>query len=291
MFLKLLFDMKKFTLSLLLLFICSLCFSQPVQPTYQSLNENFNNACTSTQGFPTDWDQFAEFGNQHWSCSPDGGLNNSPCMTVNDYTTTHNIDTQILYTPRLDLSAYSHIYLNFFDRYARNGDSLGVYVTNENGTADPLCDSCSWTKIVVPFSQDDTAWIEHQIDLTPYKAKQLYVAFKYTSSASTGSIWYLDSVFTTEQVYVPNVVKENIPLTVVGPPGSGGILLECTIPAAGQYRLALYDITGRTVYWEQTLRNAGKQRIAINNKILAPGMYIVKLNNENYSGFAKAVVQ
>ncbi len=211
-------------------------------------------------------------------------------MTINDYITTHNIDTQVLYTPKLDLSAYTHIYFNFFDRYSRNGDSLGVYVTNENGTEDPLCDSCSWTKIVVPFSADDTAWRMHQIDLTPYKAKPLYVAFKYTSTDSTGSIWYIDSVFTTTTLLINNPVKETIPLTILGVPRDN-ITLECTLPVAGNYNLALYDITGRAVLSKTLSKAAGTQRIQLSNLSLPRGMYIVRLGNETSSGYAKAAVQ
>lgn len=212
-------------------------------------------------------------------------------MAINDYTTTHNIDTQVLYTPKLDLSAYTHIYFNFFDRYSRNGDSLGVYVTNDNGTEDPLCDSCSWTKIVVPFSADDTAWRMHQIDLTPYKAKPLYVAFKYTSTDSTGSIWYIDSVFTSTTLLLNNPVKEDIPLTILGMPGSDNINMECTLPVAGNYNLALYDITGRIVLSKKLSKAAGTQRIQLSNLDLPRGMYIVRLGNETSSGFAKAALQ
>jgi hypothetical protein len=280
--------MKVFILSFLTFLLIQTCHGQLA---VTSLNENFNTSCLSATPFPSHWTQFAEFGNQTWLCSPNQGINGSPCMTVNDYTTTHNIDTQILYTPKLDLSGHNHIYLNFFDRFARNGDSLGIYVTNQNGTADPLCDSCSWTKIVVGFTAADTLWAMHQVDLTPYKAKDIYIAFKYTSTDSTGSIWYIDSVFTTETVYVNNVVREHIPLTVLGLPGGDDIALECTLPVAGIYQLRLYDLTGREMMSQTITKGAGMQRLLINSTTLAKGMYIIRLGNDSYSGFVKALVQ
>jgi len=211
---------------------------------------------------------------------------------MSGYTTQYNVDTNWFITPELNLSSYSDkIYFNFFDRYSRAGDSLTVYVNDHYGEGDPLCDSCSWTEIAVPFSQGDTVWRQHQIDLTPYKNKPLYVGFRYTSTTSSGSIWYLDSVFTTQiSTGVGQVPTEHIPLTVVGAPGST-ITLECDPSMAGAYTLNLFDITGRSVSARTLTLNAGLQRVTVNDLGLPAGVYVVKLSNELYSGVAKAVLQ
>jgi hypothetical protein len=283
--------MKRFFLSILSFFIAGCCLAQ--DPVVTSLNENFNISCASQSGFPALWYQFAVAGAQSWQCTPGQGIKNTPCMSMNDYTTHHNADTAWLITPKMDLSKYSKIYLNFFDRYSRSGDTLEVYVTSQyGGNGSPLCDSCSWTEIVIPFIQNDTLWREHQVDLTPYKAKPLYLGFKYSSSAIAGSIWYIDSVFTTQTLSVgQEAINERIPLTVLGLPGSDVINLEYTLPVTGTYQLNLFDITGRTLVKKTILQMAGTQHTAITNAYLPKGMYIVRLGNDSYTGFAKAVVQ
>lgn len=283
--------MNKLLLSIFSFLLALHCYAQG--PTYTSLNENFDVSCASSNGFPVAWYQYAVSGSQSWVCAPGSGINNTPCMSINDYTTHHNADTVWLITPRLDLRTYDKVYLNFFDKYSRSGDTLDVYVTNQydNGGY-PLCDSCSWTEIEIPFSQDDTDWRMHQIDLTPYNAKPLYVAFKYTSSATEGSIWYIDSVFTTGiPAAVSSISKQELPLTVVGIPNSNSIDLEYTLPVAGTYTLNLFDITGRCVITQRFTDVAGVHRTNLKDVYLSPGMYIVRLGNDRFSGFAKAAVQ
>ncbi len=279
--------MKTLILSLFSFFIITACFAQ--DPTF--LNENFDLSCASTSGFPQGWHQYHIVGNESWVCTPGKGINNSPCMSMSGYTTHYNIDTNWFITPELNLSSYNKIYFNFFDKYSRAGDSLTVYVNDHYGEGNPLCDSCSWTEIAVPFSQGDTVWRQHQIDLTPYKNKPLYVGFRYTSTTSSGSIWYLDSVFTTQiNTGVGQVAKENIPVTVIGIPGST-ITLECSLPVAGTYTLGLFDITGRALVNREMMVSAGLQRLKVNDLNLPGGVYIVKLGNAMYTGVAKAVIQ
>ncbi len=283
--------MKTFFLSIFSLFLFGHCHAQ--DPVLTSLDENFDVSCASISGFPNFWHQFAIAGAQSWLCTQGKGLHNTPCISMNDYTNMHNADTTWLITPKLDLSSYSKIYFNFYDKYSRSGDTLDVYVTNQyGGSGNPLCDSCSWTEIVIPFIQSDTTWKEHQIDLTPYKSKPLYVGFKYSSSTTSGSIWYIDSVFTTQTLSAgPNLVKENIPVTVLGIPNGDGINLEYTLPVAGTYQLNLYDITGRVLIAKTFTKPAGVQRTMLNDVNLPKGMYLVRLGNETWYGYAKAAVQ
>ena len=276
---------------LIVLFI-TFCHTGIAQLT--SLNQNFNIDCASTSGFPAGWFQYAVTGNQFWTCAPGDGYNNSACIKMDNYTGVYNADSVWLITPKLDLRQYKNIYLNFFDKFSRDGDSLNVSVSsNYPGNAySPLCDTCSWTQIIVPFSEHDTNWSQHQIDLTPYKQLQLYVSFRYQSTNLSGRIWFLDSIFTTQTyLSVSNSGLQSLPLTIIGTPSPDNIQASYTVPVAGSYTATLLDITGRTLYSKSVPEQAGLQRIVIMGLHLEKGMYILKIGNATCYGVAKTIVQ
>ena len=143
------------------------------------------------------------------------------------------------------------------------------------------------------FTEDDSAgWVTHQANLTPYKSMvPLYLAFMYTSTTTSGSIWYLDNIQTTTFILsVLGPAENTLPLTVIGNSTSSQITLSYKTESAGLYHLTLYDVVGHKAYEEDMNSSPGTATYAINGLHLHSGMYLIKMSNGLTYGTTKTIV-
>jgi hypothetical protein len=90
---------------------------------------------------------------------------------------------------------------------------------------------------------------------------------------------------------INNTARQELPLTVIGNPSASGFDVQWNASTTGNYQLAVYDIAGRKVYSRKVAVNGGLQQFTVNGLNLNSGMYVVKMNNETYSGTAKAIIK
>ena len=291
--------MKLFSFSFLLLFTT---FAGIAQVT--SVTEDFDISCaTSTgPGYPTNWSGYCLFSPKsvlEWNCSPLGGRWGTPGFDCNSYVSgVHYADTAWLFTPKLDLSSNQFIYIRYDSKYEFYASKLSVLISHDyQMNTRPDSAGVDWTDITstatpVIGPSDSLEWVTHYLDLTPYKATPLYVAFKYTSTNTYGGRWTIDNVMTTPfGMSVQNISKELMPITVLGSPTSYGINLSCTFPTAGSYELSICDLLGRKEYTEMLQMHSGTETISLSDLKLHTGMYFIKISNGTTYGIAKAVVE
>ena len=99
-----------------------------------------------------------------------------------------------LISPAVNLSGTSPLF-SFRNTYNYNGDALEVYVSTDYDGGDPA--AASWTAItnMAAWSPGSWEWTSSgDIDLTPYVADNVHLAFVYTGGASDGSTWELDDI-------------------------------------------------------------------------------------------------
>lgn len=258
--------------------------------TISSLSENFDTACAHSV-MPTGWSKYSVTGAQQWGCYS-YGYNNTQCYSMNGYQGGNNVNEDWLITPRMNLSAMNAAYINFLAYRKFSGDVLKVMVsTDYSGNGNPNT-GANWTDLAINFNTADTNFRAFSANLTAYKAQPMFVAFKYTSSATDGSQWKLDNiVVSASPTAVANIAKNNMDLTVVGNPTSGNIQLMFEVKEAGAYTVSVLDITGREMVRRNAALGTGVQRLSVDGMSLSSGMYIVKMTNENSFGATKAVVQ
>lgn len=82
-----------------------------------------------------------------------------------------------------------------------------------------------------------------------------------------------------------------IGVKVIGGATSNNITLGYSVAKAGEYNVALYDITGREVSNKTMELNQGSKNINLVGLNLPSGMYIARIFNNVASGTAKVIVQ
>jgi hypothetical protein len=295
--------MKRLVLVTLLLIAVATAFGQPV--TY--LQEDFNVACaTGISPYPSGWLKynpiFATNALGSWHCS---AYNGRPDLTGNPtsgmdctgyYSGSAHLDTSYLVTPLIDISGYTgNIYLHFDTKseIVHPGGKLSVLLTypSDTGGYNPYAPYADLTVSLMPlFGNDDvTDWVTHEADLTPYK-DTFYIAFRYVSSDTSAMIWHLDNVNTSiTGLSVTNISSKKLPLGVLRSTASS-ITLSCDMPHDGTYRLVLCDIMGRTLYEEVIVGAKGAHTYTISGLALRPGMYFVKMGDNNIFGATKVMI-
>lgn len=260
--------------------------------TVTSLNENFDNACAtgSTNQLPNGWSKYSVSGTQQWNCYS-YGYQGTPCYNMNGYQSgVNNVNEDWLITPRMDLSSMSAAYFIFRGYKKFAGDDMHVMVSNSySGNGAP---ASGWTDLNVNFSAVDTNFKVFSADISAYKNQPVFVAFKYTSTATAAAQWKVDNVVvSTSPTSVANLAKNNMELMVVGNATSSNITLMFDVKEAGAYNVSVLDITGRELVRRNVVLGTGVQRFSVDGMSLSSGMYIVKISNENSFGATKAVVQ
>ena len=285
------------------LFIGVSAFGQPAGAPVNSLNENFDVKCAAGSGVPSDWTSYNPvIGTGKWHCSATDGRANAsgptPGMICTGIVgTTYHEDTAYLLTPMLDISSYvDKVYLRFD---ARNdvvyfGAKLSLLVTGDT-TVKTYVDS---TKGVFPIfgNSDSTGWVTHECQITNCKTAPFYIAFRYTSTNTTGSIWHIDNV-RLATVPILGVPVQNatgaISLTVVSPVSGNDVKINFTTNsgASGPYLLTINDMLGREVHREIINVHGGSEGHIISGLNLHEGMYLVKMSNGSAGAVARLMLQ
>ena len=289
--------MKKFILFALLAISVSCSHAQVT-----SLDEHFNTFCAVLgENYPTYWTEYDIYSDPQiaWSCAPVGGRNGTPGIGCNNYDgTAYYVDTAWLFTPQLNLSYYTgSIYLQFDTKYSLDAARLSVLVSSVYQAGTLPNTGQDWNDITSAFSpvldnEGGNDWETHQVDLTPYANAPLFVAFRYTADVVGSGQWMIDNVLTTQiKLVVQTANNKVLPLSVIGLCTTGQITLSYSAPAAGQYGVTIYDMTGRKVYSGEIAARAGTNSYTIDGLNLAGGMYLVKVGNGTVYGTAKAIVQ
>jgi len=268
-----------------------------------SLSENFDVACVTTPYHPANWIYYNTVPGTDpmgaWTCNPYDGNYGTPgmmCTGVYGTPNTYHLDTSYLITPLLMLpsSLYpGNVYIKFDSKTDRINLEAKLTLAYTTDTIDA---STPYTVLgVTPIfsNPDSSGWVTHEADITSLKgSKPFYIAFRYTSSTTTGSIWYLDNVnVTTISVLgVAQNKNELLPLTVIGNSTRDEITIAYNANVAGRYSIAIYDMVGRQVHDEIINAQAGTAQYKISGLNLGSGMYCIKMGNENTYGITKAII-
>ncbi len=293
--------MKKFVLSVLSVFMGGVAFCQVT-----SLHENFDVKCVLSTGFPGDWSKFnpiaATMPQGEWTCTPTNGRPNTVgtqtpgIACTGTWGSSPHTDTSYLISPALDLRSYTgNVYLQF-DTKTTNlhfGAKLDVELTHNGITPDSGGLATILTPALAPLfgNADSSDWVTHQANLTPWAAVPFYIAFRYISTTSAGSIWYLDNVNTsTSRLQISDVNRDALQLEVLGNSTSNNISISCLGYAQAYYYLQLYDLMGRLVYKDYLMINDAHPVIHIDGLGLKSGLYIIKMFNDERFAAAKFMV-
>ena len=263
------------------------------------IEQNFN-ACVFGDDFPLDWYSYNPIDstttNGSWKCGPAFGRWGTAGVACTGVWSDHyHLDTSYLISPVLDLSGYTggNIYVQFDTKTTNINLSgrLSLFVSTDSlfGSGDTPQDITS-SLLPVFTNGDSSDWVTHEADLTAYETMgPVYLAFRYTSTTTSGSTWYIDNVFTTkfpEHVNAP--VKPALQLTTIGTSTPDHITLSC--PAAqGTYHITVFDMLGNKAHSEDINIHSATTTFTVNAN-LHSGMYLVRMENGHACSTTKTVV-
>ena len=272
------------------------------------LNENFDVTCvTSPEPYSHEWTVYnsltmsssATAGN--WMCTSTEGRGGTPgLMCSGVYGGSYHLDTSYLITPPLYMygTISGRLFLNFDtkDDSVVLGGALRVYATID--TPFNLDRSVDLTSSVTPpfGAEDSSSWVTHQVNITRFNdtIDQFYITFRYTSTSTTGSTWFMDNVNTTPfalGVQTPIAEDNPLQLKVIGVGSPDLISVTYDVPIAGRYQLSVYDLLGREKTRQSIDASPGNATYPITGLDLTPGLYMIKMQGEGLVyAVAKAVV-
>ena len=276
------------------------------------LSENFNTTCASAS-FPSNgWTQYIPPTISippagRWDCTAIKGRPTStgvqtPGMTcTGTYSSAYNLDTSYLITPLISLPTASypghHAYLRFDtkkDDIILGGKlAVGEFIDTNTHMMNTILDTAVSGLITPAFgNSDSTNWVTHQADLSGYIGGNFYIAFRYTSTTTTGTAWYIDNVvLTSSSLEVSKIDKDILPISIIGSGSYSQIALSYTAHTSGLYRIVIYDMVGRLVYDGSVEATPGTESYVIKGLDLHPGMYCIKMGNDNTYCTTKVMIQ
>jgi hypothetical protein len=270
-----------------------------------TMNEDFQSNCPLGAHHPDGWADYNPMASTipwgQWACTSTegrGGTKGIKCTGLWGSPMEYHLDTAFLLSPMLNLSSYAGkpVYLRFDSKTSNvhlgaKMDVVAVFDSVQSGYIGNL------DQLLTPlFSNDDsTDWVTHQFDLTGFiTASDFYIGFRYTSPATSGSVWFLDNILiTSAPLSITNnqLPTSTLSLNASGNSATGEVKVAFNAPDAGDYNVAIYDLTGRKVISEQISARKGEATYVFHNVFVAPGVYIVRAGNSLSLGTAKFIIE
>lgn len=285
------------------LFFLNILFQSPTvhaQYALKSLNENFDVKCATSTFVPTKWWYYNPIWTTDpmgaWQCSSSDGRAATPgvkCTGIYGTPATYHLDTSYLLTPKLNIDTFSTAAPVYFRFDTKNTTvHLGARLSVEYRTDTPFKTGVftDITPGITPvFGNDDsTGWVTHEVDISALRGADFYIAFRYTSTTTTGSIWYLDNVTMSRMSVASQSALAPLHTFQVSL-GEHNTHNEVTInyetANAGPYNVVLYDMMGREQYNRTVELRTGNGSYTIYGLSLSDGMYYVRVSDgKNYGG-------
>lgn len=150
----------------------------------ESFDTNFSN-----------WTNYSVSGAQQWYLATYG--NPAPSAAISGYSGgANNANEDWLISPAIDLSTVSTATLTFETASRFTGNLLEVKIsTNYVGSGNP--NLATWTDLSATLDTNTGSFIwtgSGPIDLSSFTGNNVYIAFKYTSTASASRTWEVDNI-------------------------------------------------------------------------------------------------
>ena len=208
-------------------------------------------------------------GEQHWGV---GAYQGMPYAFMNGYASGSNhANEDWLITPDLlNGNTYEEINVYFKNAYKFAGNHLQVFIAEEfDGISDPneffeteITDMFQW-------SEGEFAWVDTHADINTAGKSHLYLAFKYTCTASAASNWEI-AEFVVYSGYDAVAENEAVGFNLYPNPAENSINVVAETPAEVQ----IMDMAGRTVMTVNAVEGVN----AISVADLESGVYFVRMN-------------
>jgi len=186
------------------------------------LTKDFDDNSATSGGWTINEPTPATTASLTWTTSTAGGAPTAYGMMKNYNGTGNEVVESWLISPSVDLSTSTTPLLSFKSAVAYDGDALEVLIsTNYDGTSNPSAQG-TWITLSPTMPLNSGTWFEWvssgNVDLSAYNVAGVYVAFKYSGSATDGSTWEVDDILVNETgaIIPPSLSVYDIQYTLAG---------------------------------------------------------------------------
>lgn len=235
----------------------------------------------------SDWILKSITGAQTWVIDSIHGVNNGPCAKISGYAGSSNINEDWIITPAMNFNLYNSEALNFQSAYKYTGPPLECLISNDyDGVSNP--GDFAWTALAPTWSAGNWVWTPSgNINVSGTNGTQVYIAFKYTSTATESSTWELDDIVITGDLIIGmNEADKSAGFSIVPNPASGYCRLAF---GDNQNReIKIISVVGNSVFETTT----DQKTYVLNVSSLPKGIYFVKVTSTgNNSQLQKLIVK
>jgi hypothetical protein len=194
---------------------------------------------------------------------------------MSGYAGTSNVNEDWLISPAMNFNLYNNEVLTFQSAYKYAGPALEVFISNDyDGTSNP--GDFIWTPLAATWSTGNWVWTPSgSINVSGTNGTQVYIGFKYTSTATESSTWELDDIVITGDVIIGVNEKQDprIDFSVNPNPASG----KCTLTFSndGTRQISVVSMVGNTVFTAVT----DQMNAVIDLSGFTSGFYFVKVTS------------
>lgn len=145
------------------------------------------------------WTNVNVIGSVNWSIGTSTAVATKPYVQANGYFSGANHASETwLISKAIDLSPATNPMFSFANAYNYTGDPLKCYVSTDYTSGAPS--TATWTELSFTASTGGFKFVSSgYINLSSYKSTNTRIAFKYTSTNTSGSHWELDNIVIQEQ--------------------------------------------------------------------------------------------
>lgn len=220
-----------------------------------------------------DWILKNVSGAEAWVIDSIHGVSGSPCAKVSGYSGASNVNEDWLISPAMNFNNYNNEVLTFQSAYKYAGPALEVMISNDyDGVSNP--GDFAWTPLTANWSAGNWVWTASgNVNVSGTSGANVYIGFKYTSTAAESSTWELDDIVIMGDVIIgmDEDPAREAQFSVSPNPASGFCRLVFNGDAEREIRLL--SVTGNTV--AETTSTGSSARLELGS--VAPGLYLVKV--------------
>jgi len=238
----------------------------------QLLNENFE----STPGaLPAGWLTVTpSYGNfaTTWHPNNYGGNN---CVRASSYSGGNYETEQWLITPvfsSVDATSLTFSFDN--EKAAYPGNPMQVFISTDFLGDSASFASATWTEITgLNLSTGTYEWVNSTSDLSSYIGNAtVYIAFKYTSTATEGAVWDVDNVSVTTGTGIADIN----PNFRISPNPANSVLNISSVSNINQ--ISISNIIGQKVL---SINSLNTKNYVLDIRSMKNGVYIIAIKNSD----------
>lgn len=254
---------------------------------------------TNTAFPPTSWTKINGGANYSYTRSALGATANNGSVKM-DFWSSPAGDEELLITPKIDLTSFSPVHLNFMmakagysaayaDRLIIEASSdCGANWTSVYNKVDPALSTAGNVSTAYTPTSGSAAWRAETADLTAFSG-QAEVLIRFRAVSGNGNNMFLDDINITNSAVGINENEVTKSVSLFPVPSKGFVFINTGLLTAPVLHISITDMTGKTLVDTQMDNKGHELKLDLNN--YENGTYLVNIEGGSYSLIRKVVLE